>query len=486
MKRKGRERVERSIILGLATTLSVLYLVGSGSASHLLMAVDDGFRTPVGSELATIMALVGIIVINGLFVAGENAVDTLKSLHVRHVKEENGKGRRLQELLDHKARYIAACSLGSQTARLLLVFSGLLLAQGLALYFEKHSGWTYNFGSILLSALIIAAPVSLVNLIIGELVPKSYAVLHPHRVGLGLYRFIRVAAIVFALPASFIVAVANLLSARFGGKAGYGIENQAEEEIKNLVESAQETGEIEVDEKELLHSVFEFSDTIAREVMTPRVDLDAMPVNSNPADVVKVIEKTGHSRIPLYEETDDQIVGIVHAKDLLLSMIEGKNKSLRSLMRPALSVPESKNLHDLLAEMRTSRSQMAVVQDEFGGTAGIVTIEDIVEELVGDIVDEYDEEVPEVIHTGDGIMVDGKTHVDDVNDMIGAKFASEEFDTIGGFVFGLFGRQPKPGDTIEAERFLFTVAETDGRRISKLQIEEMPELDQQSEEAQEV
>lgn len=467
-------RLERNLILGLAAVFAALYVVGEHGLSGSRAQVDS-FRAPLGAGLPVTVAILGVILLNALFVAGETAVELIKSVHVKRVREEDeARANRLQDLIDGKARYVAACTLGSQTARLALVFIGFLLAQSLALLLEQRAGWRFDYGTILLSALIIAIPVTLVNLVLGELVPKSYATLHPHRVGLQLYRFIRFAAIVYSVPARLIVALANLLATRFGGKASF-VANQAEEEIKNLVESAQETGEIEVDEKELLHSVFEFTDTVAREVMTPRVDLDAMPVRSDPHEVVRLIHETGHSRIPLYEDTDDQIVGIIHAKDLLMAMVESNGTvSLRTLMRPALFVPENKNLHELLTEMRAGRSQMAVVQDEFGGTAGIVTIEDIVEELVGDIVDEYDVEEPGVVASDSGWLVDGKTHVDDVNDEIGSNFESEEFDTIGGLVFGLFGRQPKPSETIEADGFRFTVAETDGRRILKLGIDRIP------------
>jgi putative hemolysin len=251
--------------------------------------------------------------------------------------------------------------------------------------------------------------------------------------------------------------------------------NQAEEEIKNLVETAQETGEIEVEEKELLHSVFEFSDTVAREVMTPRVDLEAMRVTSDPMELVELIKKTGKSRIPLYEETDDQIIGIVHAKDLLMAVLKTDRPSLRKIMRPAIFVPENKSLNELLREMRQSRSEMAIVQDEFGGTSGIVTTEDIVEELVGEIVDEYDVEEPEIVKVdGDCYLVHGKVHVDDVNDTLGSELVSEEFDTIGGYVFGVFGRQPKRDEKIESDGLRFTVVEADGRKIKRLKIEKLP------------
>jgi len=214
-------------------------------------------------------------------------------------------------------------------------------------------------------------------------------------------------------------------------------------------------------------------------VMTPRVDMDAMPVRSDPEDVIRMMQETGHSRIPLYEETDDQIVGVIHAKDLLMEVLSAKGKavSLRKLMRPAMFVPENKNLHELLGEMNSNRNHLVIVQDEFGGTAGIVSIEDIVEELVGDIVDEYDVEEPEVVHTASGFVVEGKTHLDDVNEEIGSHFESEDFDTIAGFVFGLFGRQPDAGESIVADGYRFTVRETDGRRILKLNIDpdDLPE-----------
>ena len=158
-----------------------------------------------------------------------------------------------------------------------------------------------------------------------------------------------------------------------------------------------------------------------------------------------------------------------------MAMLRGKGRpSLRSLMRPAHFVPENKDLHELLTEMRASRSQMVIVQDEFGGTAGIVTIEDIVEELVGDIVDEYDVEEPEIVAVGDAWLVDGKTHLDDLNDQIDGELESEEFDTVGGYVFGLFGRQPKQGECVESEGYRFTVAESDGRRIMRLKVEAAP------------
>ncbi|HVL40388.1 MAG TPA: hemolysin family protein [Fimbriimonadaceae bacterium] len=419
------------------------------------------------------LAILGLIVLSLIFTAAETALQLLKPVHVRHVRESSAKkGDRLQKLLDERARYVAASSLGSQTARLGLVLVSFLMAPGVARMLEPDP----DYGTALLATLIVLVPVGLLNLIIGELVPKSYASLHPPTVALALYRFIKVVAFIFAPLATLATSVASLITTRFGGRATFNVANQAEEEIKTIVESAQETGEIETDEKELLHSVFEFTDTVAREVMTPRVDLDAMPLGSKAMDLVKLIQETGHSRIPLYEQNDDQIVGIIHAKDLLMATLQhGENVDMQSLMRPALFVPENKNLHELLAEMRLSRSQLAVVQDEFGGTAGIVTIEDIVEELVGEIMDEYDVEEPEIVEEETCYIVGGRTHIDDLNHAAGTSFSSEVFDTVGGYVFGLFGRQPHEGDSIMDDGVRFTIVETDGRRIHRVRVERVPE-----------
>ncbi|MDR3692816.1 MAG: hemolysin family protein [Fimbriimonas sp.] len=477
-------RIETSVVLGFAAAMTAFWVLGEQSSARSLGA-DSAMRSPVIGGTPALVIIVVVMLLNAWFVAAETAVGLLKNLHVKQVKEPDSlKSRHLQALLDSRQKYVAACALGSQTSRLTLALLSFLLAPGLADFMEGSFGWRFGYLTILLGTAVIALLVGLVNMVIGELVPKSFAALHPHRVALASYRFIRITSVIFSVPANIVVALAGVFTARFGGQARLANVNQAEEEIKNIVESAEESGEIEKDEKELLHSVFSFTDKVAREVMTPRVDIDAVPIETEPAELVKLIEDSGHSRIPLFEGTDDQILGIVHAKDLLMAMVEDESTvNVRKLMRPALFVPENKDLHELLKEMRQGRVQMAVVQDEFGGTAGIVTVEDIVEELVGDITDEYDVETPEVEQVGSGFEALGKAHLDDVNQHAGSSFGSEEFDTIGGYVFGLFGRQPKLFESISHEGWKLTVIESDGRRILRVRIEvsEEPESDGQTE-----
>lgn len=470
---KPLRRIEANIAIVLGLALSSLALMGQTN-SDVSQHLGQTTVLPAAGWYP-VLGVLAIIVLNGVFVAGETAVELLRSVHVKFARENEPKDvDRLQAILDRKSKYVAACTLASHFCRVAMILVGLFLAPGVSSWLGNQFGQPENPSMFVWALILVAVPIALINLMF-ELVPKSYASLTPHRVALRLYRIIRATSAILSPPASLLSSIAGLLTARFGGRASFTMANQAEEEIKNLVETAQETGEIEVDEKELLHSVFEFSDTVAREVMTPRVDLEAMPITSDPMDVVDLIKKTGRSRIPLYEDSDDQIIGIVHAKDLLMAVLKTDKPSLRKIMRPAMFVPEGKSLNELLREMRQSRSEMAIVQDEFGGTAGIVTTEDIVEELVGEIVDEYDVEEPDIVKIDDDcFLVHGKVHVDDVFGSLGVDLDSEEFDTIGGFVFGLFGRQPKLDEKIEAEGLRFTVSETDGRRIKKLKVERIP------------
>lgn len=470
------KRFQANLTFILALALLGLVVLGGQMGTETKLQSASLFGTPEVNPWFALGSALALIVLNSLFVSSETAIEYLRPLHAKYLKESNpAQGQKLQTLLDQAMKFASSMSLASQITKVLLIVVCFMLSPKLLALFMERAGWQESFWTLFACLAILMIPIGFLNLVFGELIPKSYAALHPPRVALINYRMIRLFSLPLAPLSALVTGIANLFTARFGGRATFIIENQAEEEIKTIVKSAEETGEIEQEEKELLHSVFEFTDTIAREVMTPRVDLDAVSIDAPPMDVMKLIQDSGHSRIPLYESSDDQIVGIVHAKDLLMTVIQGTEPNLRLLKRPAIFVPENKNLHELLEEMRRNRTQMVIVQDEFGGTAGIVTIEDIVEELVGDIIDEYDFEEPEIQVAEDGWIVDGRAHVDDVNHDIGSQFESEEFDTIGGLVFGLFGRQPQIGETFDSDGYQFIVSDTDGRRISKLKIVKLVE-----------
>lgn len=471
---KPESRLPLRGLLGLAVLAAATYAVAQ---PHAGLTIDLS-----GTLWPAVAGILATILVNGVFVGAGTALELLRGAHVKALEKDDEKRAAIvQEFFEHKGRYIAACFLGSQTMRFWMIILSFLPAPLLAPVLQEQWGIASGGLALVLAFVLISIPVAAVNVVVGELIPKSYAVQHPVGTILRLRSIVRVFAALFSPISSALTALANLVTQRFGGKASFAIPNQAEEEIKHIVESAQISGEIEEEEKELLHSVFEFTDTVVREVMTPRVDMDAVPVDTSPEDVIRLIEESGHSRIPVYEDTDDQIVGIVHAKDLLMAQLhKGEDVNLRDLMRPALFVPENKNLTELLKELRASRGQMAVVQDEFGGTAGIVTIEDIVEELVGDIVDEYDEDEPQVILNGQGYLVDGRMNLYDLNGEIGSHFESDVFDTVGGYVFGLFGRQPQKGEALESEGYRFRIDDTDGRRILRLHVEPLEEAPEES------
>jgi putative hemolysin len=429
------------------------------------------------------VALAVMVALNGLFVAGDTAIDLLKP---SHIKALNGASERqqsvFQDLIARKSSFVAACSLGSMTMRAWMVALAVLPAISVSRWLPDYSTtlreWAASgdlgFGAVVLvSVLILAIPIVALNVVFGELIPKSYAAAHPLVTSLRLYSVVRLVNGIFSLPIAVFVSLAGLVTKRFGAKATFAVANHAEDEIIELLEEAEESGAIEEEEKEMVASVFEFGDTIVREVMTPRADLEAVPIESSLTDVARLVEESGHSRLPVYEGTDDTILGIVHAKDVLSALLDG-GKGLREIMRPALFVPESKPVHDLLQEMRQKKAQMAIVQDEHSGTAGVVTIEDIVEEVMGEIVDEYDPDLPQILQVESGFVSDGKMELDEVNEVLGASLESEEFDTIGGYVFGLLGRQPRVGETVEDAGFRFVVQDTDGKRVTRLLIEPLP------------
>lgn len=246
-----------------------------------------------------------------------------------------------------------------------------------------------------------------------------------------------------------------------------------EEEIMTLVDAGEEEGAIEQEEKEMIYSIFQLDETLARGIMVPRIDVVALEINTPIDQAIEVIKKAGHSRIPLYEESLDHIKGLLYAKDLLNVWDAQRDTiALKTLLRPALFVPETKRVLDLLRELQSAKVHMAVVIDEYGGTAGLVTIEDIVEEIVGEILDEYDlaEEAPyESIGEGEFIF-DARVGLDDFNHIVSANLPDELADTLGGFIYGQLGKVPTVGETIETEQLHLTVTEIADQRILKVQV----------------
>lgn len=249
-----------------------------------------------------------------------------------------------------------------------------------------------------------------------------------------------------------------------------------QEELETIIDTGQETGLIDEDENEMIHRIFEMKDIVVREVMVPRTDIEALEVSATVEDAAKLVVKVGHSRIPVYEENIDKVVGIIYAKDLLKYWIsKSKTDKIRDLMRKPLFVPETKNIDDLFKELKARRIHIAIVVDEYGGTSGLVTIEDLIEEIVGDIQDEYDIEEEEFIVIAEGeFIADARIDIDDLSDKLGTTILKEDYDTLGGFLVHMSNKIPAVNDVITYENVEFTIIEADERRVAKVGIRLYP------------
>jgi CBS domain containing-hemolysin-like protein len=311
--------------------------------------------------------------------------------------------------------------------------------------------------------------------ILAESLPKALACRNPERTLLRWIVLIRAFTLFFTPIFWFTSRLARILA--FGSGLEPSLSNRAahsEEEIKLLVEDSAEEGVLEEEEKEMIHSIFEFTDTIARQVMVPRIDVCGVDADTSLDEVVVQAMGSGHSRLPVYEGTVDKVVGVVHVKDMLPYLVKGRADVLvRELMRAPYFIPETKKIDELLQEFRRHKSQMAVVVDEFGGTSGLVTVEDVLEEIVGEIEDEYDvQERPgmEASDTGAGSLVDARMTIEDVNEQLCLELPAGDYETLGGFVFSMLGRPAMTGETIRHGSVELRVEDVDGVRLNKIRV----------------
>jgi CBS domain containing-hemolysin-like protein len=271
--------------------------------------------------------------------------------------------------------------------------------------------------------------------------------------------------------------VLPLAIGRRRGETQEPVSTVTEEELKSMVDAGHEGGVLEGDERQMIYSIFELGDTLVREIMQPRIYITALDANTPLPEAVDALIKSGHSRVPVYEESVDNIVGLLYAKDLLVVWREGERiESLRSLLRPATFVPEAKPVDELLEEMQTQHVHMAMVVDEYGGIAGLVTLEDIFEEIVGEIQDEYDqsEEAP-YVQVGDGEYTFlGRVDLKDFNEVMGSQLPTEETETLGGFVYEQVGRVPASGEVLQVGDISLTIEQVTGRRIRKVRAKKVP------------
>jgi CBS domain containing-hemolysin-like protein len=423
----------------------------------------------IGPGIAVALVLFFILMV-ALFSASETALISVRKSRVEQLVEENQRGAKaVSRLASDPPRVLATVQTGitlwgyaaaaSGATALALPVVGLFLKAGATPILA-------TVGAVALTTFLTA----LVALTLGEIAPKALASQSPDKWALRLAPLVSVCAALFAPFTGLMLGFANLLVRPFGAKAAFATPFITREEFEHIIGQGEEHGELDDAEAQILTNVFDLSETSVRAVMTPRPDMTALPVNADLQRALDTILSSGHSRIPVYEESIDNIVGMVHAKDLLRLLRDGRTDvELKSVMRMPHFVPEAKRVRDLLEELRRSNQQIAIVQDEYAGTAGIVTIEDVLEEIVGDIRDEYDVDEPDVqVLSSTESLVDGRMGITDVNDRLGIELPNDEYDTIGGLVFGLLGHEPAVGEYIAQDGVEFWVERVEGRRIRSL------------------
>jgi len=325
-----------------------------------------------------------------------------------------------------------------------------------------------------LGVTLVSVGFTLLYFVAVEAMSKTFGVLHSDGAALAVAPLVWALGRALAPPTRLLIGLANVLLPGKGLRQGPFV---SEAELRAMAEAGHEEGSIEEDEKELIHSIFEFGDTIVREVMVPRPDVVAIESDKTLRDVQALVLQHGYSRIPVFRDDMDNVTGVVFAKDVLKALHQGKHDMpLSEIVREAHFVPESKKVADLLREMQQQKFHIALVTDEYGSVSGLVTLEDLLEELVGEITDEYDREEPGVVDLGNGIYrVDGRVGIDEVNELLDAELPDEEWDSVGGLMLGLMGSIPDEGEEVVYQNLTFKAEKVNGRRIAKVLISRRPE-----------
>jgi len=390
--------------------------------------------------------------------AAETALTSISRIKLRNLVEEGDvRAAEIENLLDNPNVFLSTILVINSVA----VIVASSMATVLALRFSETLG-----------ELISTVLISLVVLIFCEITPKTAAVQNPIRWARVLVRPVRNAAWLLRPIVWSLSAVTNFFVRLIGGQIKHRGPFVTEEELRLLVSVGEEEGVLEEEETEMIHSIFEFADTTVREVMVPRIDMVTLEADATVDEAVDLALQAGFSRIPVYKESIDDIAGVLYTKDMLKQLREDHNTlPVRDLVRPAYFVPETKKLDDLLREIQQKRVHMVIVVDEYGSVAGLVTIEDLVEEIVGDIQDEYDreEKLYEKVSENEYIF-DAKINIDEFNELMDTKLDNTGYETLGGFLYAQLDKIPVVGDTIKFNNLTFTVLTTRGRRITQVRV----------------
>jgi CBS domain containing-hemolysin-like protein len=417
------------------------------------------------SLLFQLLAVAGLLLLNAFFVAAEYGLVTARRTRITELRDQGNRPARLVlRITANPPRFIAAMQLGVTLTSLAI---GALGEPVFARIFEPIPSTIISFA---LAFLVI----TYLHVVIGELVPKGIALGNSESTALIVSRpvswfFVLMGPLIWVLQHSSD-AVLRLLGLEPPGEEGSAL---SEAELKMLLNRSTESGELEQQEQEMLYKVFDFADKEVSEVMVPRPDVVALSIQLPPEEALAAIIDSPYTRYPVYRETLDNVVGIFHVRDLFSALVDRgiANVVIEEIVRDAYIVPETKDLAAMLTEFRRTNQHMAIVVDEYGAMQGIVTLEDLLEEIVGEIEDEFDlpdESIERV--DDDTIRIAGTFPIDDFNEQFGTELTDEDYHTVGGFVFGLLGRAPAAGDSVDFDGMRFDVLEVEGSRILKLAV----------------
>lgn len=419
--------------------------------------------------ISQLLILLILILLNAYFAASEIAFISLNDAKIeKQAKEGNKKAKQIEKMLKNPSKFLATIQIGITLAGFLSsafasdAFANIL-APMLNNIFPMISVEIFKGISIVIITIIL----SFFTLVFGELVPKRMAMKYYEKIAYGTIGVIRVISIITAPFVKILTTVTNFVSKIFGVSENEE-EIVTEEEIKMMIDEGEEKGTIQEDEKEMIHNIFEFNDITVSEVMTHRTDVYAVDINSDIDDILKELGEYKYSRIPVYDEEIDDIKGILFIKDLLKYVNSKKNVKIKNIMREAYFVSENKPINELFKDLQKNKMQMAIVIDEYGGTAGVVTMEDLLEEIVGNIFDEYDEVENEYEKIDDNtFLLSGGISISELKKIMQVDIKEGDYDTLSGYLLELLGRVPKDDEkpTIETDKVIYKIEEYEEKRI---------------------